>query len=64
MYLHCHATPRSALIISDDTSYDQNRRTALHGAAYHGYIEVVTLLLDHHANIEAVDNVRQNFIVV
>ena len=38
--------------------------TALHVAAENGHIEVVRLLLDRHANIEAVDVVSQIAIVL
>ena len=34
--------------------------TALYAAAERGHIEVVKLLLDRHANIEAVNGVSQN----
>ena len=40
--------------------YHQYGLTALILAAYFGHIEVVKMLLDRNANIEAVDNVSRN----
>ena len=59
--MYCQATSQiDFYVISDDKSYYQYRNTALHQAAVNGHIEVVRLLLDRHANIEAVGNVSQN----
>ena len=61
VYLCCQSTSHIALYaISDVQSYHQDSFTALHLAAEKGHIEVVRLLLDRHANIEAVDMVSQN----
>ena len=46
-------------VISDIKSYYQGGMTALHWAASCGHIKVVKLLLDRHANIEAVTEVSQ-----
>ena len=46
--------------MSNVESYYQDGNTALHWAAHNGHIGVVRLLLDRHANIEAVPNVSQN----
>ena len=48
------------LMMSDVKSYHQYLLTALHIAALGGHIEVVRLLMDRHANIEAVGQVSQN----
>ena len=59
--MYCHATSHIDIyIISDVKSYNQDGDTALHQAVKRGDIEVVRLLLDRHANIEAVNNVSQN----
>ena len=59
--MYCHATSHiDVYIIFDDNSYNQDGDTALHQAVKRGDIEVVRLLLDRHANIEAVNNVSQN----
>ena len=58
MYLYCHGTSHIALYaIFDIKSYHQRAWTALHQAAYNGHVEVVRLLLDRHASIEAVNSV-------
>ena len=59
--LYCHTTSHITLHnISDDVSYYQYGYTALHWAAQNGHIEVVRLLLDRGANIEARNVVSQN----
>jgi len=40
----------------DPNTVDDERRTALHGAAHKGRTEVIQLLVDHGANLEAHDN--------
>ena len=47
-------------IISDIKSYYQFNNRALHGATYNGHIEVVRLLLDRGAKIDAVGQVSHN----
>lgn len=37
---------------------DKLGRTALHYAAFNGNIEIAKILLNHHANIDAIENVR------
>ena len=60
VYLCYHTTSHIALdIISDIQSYDQDGMTALHYADQNRHIEVLQLLLDRHANIEAVTEVSQ-----
>ena len=59
--MYCHTTSHiDVYIISDVKSYYQYGMTALHEAVTKGDIEVVRLLLDRHANIDAVGNVSQN----
>ena len=61
VYLCCHTTSHiDVYIISDDNTYYQDGDTALHQAVKTGDIEVLRLLLDRDANIEAVGNVSQN----
>ena len=61
VYLCCHLTSHIHLyVIFNVKSYYQDGNTALHDAAHYGHIEVVRLLLDRHANIEAVNIVSQN----
>ena len=61
VYLCCHLTSHIHLyVIFNVKWYYQLGCTALHHAADNGHIEVVRLLLDRHANIEAVTNVSQN----
>ena len=50
-------------IISDIKSYYQFNNRALHGATLNGHIEVVRLLLNSHANIDAVGQVSHNISV-
>jgi hypothetical protein len=40
----------------DPNTVDDEGRTALHGAAHKGRTEVIQLLVDHGANLEAHDN--------
>ena len=44
-------------IIIQLSHWYQDGMTALHNAAYKGHLEVVSLLLDRGANIEATNNV-------
>ena len=61
VYHCCHTISHIALcIIFDMKSYYQVGLTALHSAAQGGHIEVVRLLLDRNANIDAVTKVSHD----
>jgi len=46
-----------------DAKYHKSKRTSLHDATISGYLGTVSLLLDHDADTEAIDNSRNAKIV-